>query len=122
MVVISVPARTSCHVTARVAQPFSCPRLAAWPEFDLLSGMSEADAAAAIEAMSVDDSAEEPKEPDSTVGTVPAAEVLQSINANTGEPLSPNPLSRIPPTARGAHSSHDFAARVTLFWSGRDRR
>ena len=64
--------------------------------------MDEVAAAAAVEAMSVDDSTEMDKEPASTVGTVRAAEVLQIIDGNKGEPRTPCPLSQFPPTARGA--------------------
>ena len=84
--------------------------------------MDELTVAAAAMAMAVDDGAEAESAHNSTAGAVEAAEVLQSIETNTGEPLSPDPPSRIPPTVRGDHSSHDFAARLTLFFPGRDRR
>ena len=48
--------------------------------------MDELAVAAAVEAMSVDDASKENQAPDVTVGTVDAAEALQVIDGNTGEP------------------------------------
>ena len=84
--------------------------------------MDELTVAAAVEAMSVDDATKENQAPDVTVGTVDAAEALQVIDGNTGEPRTPNPLSYFPPTVRGACSLHFFAAYFAPFWPGRDRR
>ena len=71
-------------------------------------GMDELAAAAAVEAMSVDDATKEEQAPDSTVGTVAAAAVLQAIDGNTGKPKRPDSPSNLPPPVRGARCLHDF--------------
>ena len=48
--------------------------------------MDELTAAATVAAMSIDDAVTEDMQLEPTVGTVPAAEVLQTIDANQGEP------------------------------------
>ena len=84
--------------------------------------MNELVAAAAVAAMSMDDEDKDDMQLEQTVGAVPAAEVLRPIDANEGGPLSPDPPSRFPSTARGAASSHNLAQYLTTFGSGRDRR
>ena len=84
--------------------------------------MDELATAAATMAMSVDVDFEADEEPDSTTGIVAAAEVLQTIDGNTGEPKAPDCPSNFPPAVRGARSLHDLLTRFTLFWLGRDLR
>ena len=52
--------------------------------------MDELIAAAGVVAMTIDDDAADDPGVGPTVGTVPTAEVLQPIDANEGEPRSPD--------------------------------
>ena len=81
--------------------------------------MDELAVAAAVEAMSVDDATKENQAPDVTVGTVDAAEALQAIDGNKGEPRTPNrPPFAIPTNGQGSVLLHHFEAHFAPFWPG----
>ena len=57
---------------------------------------------ATIEAVCLDDTGTVEAMPKSSDSIASAAAVLQPVNGNAGEPLSPDPHSQIPSTVRGA--------------------
>ena len=84
--------------------------------------MDDPAAAAAVVALSVDDTAWVDTGTDSTLGTLSMTEALRPIDVNTGERKSPDSPSNCPPVVWGAQSSYVFLTFLTVFGLGRDLR
>ena len=84
--------------------------------------MDELAAAAAVAAMSIDDEVAAEQEPLEAVEAQAAADVLRTIDGNTGEWRKSNSPSRCPFSSRGARSLNCFTSRLTSFGSGPVRR
>jgi len=87
-----------------------------------MSAPEQGNIAADIEVMAITDDGAETLVPEASGGTAPAADVLQTIDGNTGEWCKPDPPSRFPSTTRGANSSSIIPSILTELWSGRARR
>ena len=84
--------------------------------------MDEAASAAAAVPMVIDDEKPDGMQVESTIGTLPLAEVLQPVSANGGEPRSHPAQSRSPFSPRGERSSHDILPGFDGLGWGRHRR